>query len=333
MSNLVTDTVVSSWRSRKKTKVSPSGWISGNAVCCNDRRGRGGLRLGDDGSWVWHCFNCQYKTSWRPGKFITERNKQFFQKLGMSDQQISEIGMEALRLRELGPAAENKARSLSPFKPVPLPPGAMPITQALENYPEDADLVAVCEYVLGRGLELERYLWTNQEQMQRRFIIPFSWQGQTVGWTARAIDPKRMPKYLSNVSNGYVYGLDRQDPDNQYVILSEGVLDADSCGGCAVLGNNVSPAQQDQIEALGKRVIWVPDRDEDGVRLAQRALDLDWMVSIPNWADGCKDINDAVILYGRSATLLSIIEAASSSRAATMLKLAPLKRRITKAHG
>lgn len=330
MSNLVTDTVLQTWRSKRKTKISPSGWYSGDAVCCDDRRGRGGLRLSDEGGWVWHCFNCQFKTSWRPGKFVSDGNKRLLQRLGLTDQQITEIGMEALRLREAIPSRHAGTRSLAGFKPQDLPAGCQPMLAALQQHANNQDLLDVCEYVLSRRLDPERYYWTPESGMSRRFVIPFLWQGRTVGWTARAVDAAKKPKYLSQSSAGYVYGLDQQDPDNQYLIVSEGVLDADSCGGCAVLGNNISQEQQDLLEATDRKIIWVPDRDADGMRLAAHALSLDWMVSIPYWDPSCKDINDAVILYGRAATLVSILSAASYSTAATMLKINQIKNRIQK---
>jgi hypothetical protein len=46
-----------------KRKQTASGWISVNAPCCvhkgetADRRQRGGIKPGADGSWSWHCFN------------------------------------------------------------------------------------------------------------------------------------------------------------------------------------------------------------------------------------------------------------------------------------
>ncbi len=56
-----------------KRRRSPSGWLSFNAVCCHhrgespDTRGRGGLMTSPDGSISYHCFNCQFKISYRPG--------------------------------------------------------------------------------------------------------------------------------------------------------------------------------------------------------------------------------------------------------------------------
>jgi hypothetical protein len=333
MLNLVTDAVVQTWKTARKTRPSPSGWISGNAVCCDDQKNRGGLKISDDGGWVWHCFNCQFKTHWRPGKFVSVGNKKFFRQLGMTDQQIVEIGMEALRLRDAIPLLQQQSRTLSSFKSTTLPDGAVPIAEALEHDPANQDIVDVCEYILRRKLSLEKYYWSPNRGMNRRFVVPFRWQSRLVGWTARAVDSEKQPRYLSTVAPGYVYGLDEQDPNDKYIIVGEGVLDADCIGGCAIMGNSISPEQRELLERSSKKIIWVPDRDKDGMRLAETALDNGWMVSIPPWGVGCKDLNDAVILYGRPAVMLSIMMSASTSRAATMVKIAQIKNRILKTNG
>jgi hypothetical protein len=50
------------------------------------------------------------------------------------------------------------------------------------------------------------------------------------------------------------------------------------------------------------------------MKLVDRALELGWAVSMPNWTADVKDVNDAVKKYGRVATMLSIFEARNTSR-------------------
>ena len=45
-----------------------------------------------------------------------------------------------------------------------------------------------------------------------------------------------------------------------------------------------------------------------------RAIELGWAVSIPNWGESIKDVNDAVKKYGKAGTLLSIFQARNTSR-------------------
>jgi hypothetical protein len=70
----------------------------------------------------------------------------------------------------------------------------------------------------------------------------------------------------------------------------------------------------------------VPDQDEAGMKLVDRAIELGWAVSIPEWPDGCKDINDAVIQLGRLGTLLTILQAKETSK----IKIELRKRQLVK---
>lgn len=324
MTNLVSQTVLDLWRMGRKTKSSGSGWVSGNAVCCSDKRGRGGIILGEDGSWRWNCFNCRFKTGWRPGQFLSDRNKKLLKLFGAGDDQITNLSMAAMRLREDIPSLHARAINLIHFPEEPLPEGALPIMQALEQHQSNTDLLEVCNTILKRELDIERYYWV--ESMPTRYIIPFTWDNVNVGWVARSVGNSR-PKYLSRSPNGYVYGLDNQHEDWQLMLVCEGVLDADSIDGVAVLGNNISEKQKSLIEQRNRQIIWVADQDETGLKVAEQVLEWGWAVSLPEWQD-CKDINDAVVRYGRAATVLSIITAATRNRVAATLRIKQLRNKL-----
>jgi DNA primase len=94
----------------------------------------------------------------------------------------------------------------------------------------------------------------------------------------------------------------------------EGVFDALAVGGLAVLHAEINDAQARLIRSLDREVIVVPDQDEAGMKLVDRALELGWSVSMPEWPNDVKDVNDAVIRWGRLGTLLTIIQARETSR-------------------
>jgi hypothetical protein len=50
------------------------------------------------------------------------------------------------------------------------------------------------------------------------------------------------------------------------------------------------------------------------MEVCERALELGYHISIPSWASDIKDVNDAVRRYGKLATTMSILQAATSSR-------------------
>jgi DNA primase len=93
----------------------------------------------------------------------------------------------------------------------------------------------------------------------------------------------------------------------------EGVFDALSISGLAVLHADISDAQARLIRSLGREVTVVPDQDSAGMKLVDRAMELGWAVSMPAW-ENCKDVNDAVKRFGKLTTLIHIFEARETSK-------------------
>ena len=158
-------------------------------------------------------------------------------------------------------------------------------------------------------------------------IIPFMHHDRVVGWCARFLD-NRQPRYINHSQPGYVFGTDLQRPAWQHVIVTEGIFDALSIGGLALMHNTVSDARAKLIRRLGKEVTVVPDQDSAGVELIDRAVELNWAVSIPNWSADVKDVNDAVKKYGRLGTLITIMQARETSRIKIELRKKQLVKRL-----
>jgi hypothetical protein len=64
--------------------------------------------------------------------------------------------------------------------------------------------------------------------------------------------------------------------------------------------------------------------------LIDRAVELGWAVSIPDWPEGCKDVNDAVIKLGKLGALLTIMQAKETSKIKIELKKRQLAKKINK---
>lgn len=176
-----------------KRRQTPSGWISFNAVCCNDQRHRGGV-IRDGGAVSYHCFNCGFKASWQPGRNISVKVRKLLKLLNVDDNTISQLQFEALRHLDKETV---KTQSLIPtFIPRSLPNGAEPIENFLLDPPNE--LIPVLEYIYSRNLTLDDYkfYWTPEEGFNNRLIIPYYYRGQIVGYTGRRID-KGEPKYLA----------------------------------------------------------------------------------------------------------------------------------------
>ena len=300
--SLIADTLISHLPFRRRQ--TPSGWISFNAVCCSDQRNRGGV-IQDGEAVSYHCFNCGFKASWQPGRNISVKLRKLLQLLNIDDASINKLQLEAIRY--LSEGVPTRSITTPTFIPRSLPRGAEPILSYLNDLPER--LIPILEYIYSRSLTIDDYhfYWTPEEGFDDRLIIPFYYRGITVGYTARRISEGK-PKYLSEQQPGYVFNLDRQNYNRKFVVVCEGPLDAISIDGIAVLGSEISQQQVLLIKQLQREVIVVPDRDQAGTKLIQCAIDNNWSVSLPNWDYDIKDVNDAVIKYGKLNTLLKIKE-------------------------
>lgn len=297
-----------------KRKSTPSGWISFNCPSCQEKRSRGGLKVNDQG-WSYHCFNCGLTASFVLGRSVGFKAKTLLERLGVSDADINALNLESLRHRSIHGILDDRAKIVNEVSDIrfeefdDFPPASEIITPELPKYwqyirdrrvPEDFPAMTV---IRNDGVH-----W-----VRPHVIIPFTYDDKLVGWSARFLDGKT-PKYINHTQPGYVFGTDLQHNNWQHVLVTEGIFDALSIGGLAVMHNTVSDRQARLIRNLGREVTVIPDQDEAGMELVDRALELGWAVSMPDWEPGVKDVNDAVVKYGRLATLLTIMQARETSR-------------------
>ena len=305
----IVDTIYSYLPSNKT--ITASGWTKFNAVCCHhngttsDTRARGGVIKHDDGI-SYHCFNCGFKASYMPGWLFSQRLRMLLEWLGMSSSEVSKLSFDAMRLH-----TDTEATStvmLPTFEEKELPAGSIPLVDALTQFPEKS--VAVAEYALSRHLDIvDGYDFKWSPSMPDRLIMPCYYNRKIVGWTARRITDGNL-KYFDDKQQGYVFNVDAQPWSRKFVIAVEGPIDAISIEGIAVLGAEISDKQALIINRLNRPVIYLPDRDQDGLRTIPRAIELGWAVSMPDWGPGIKDANKATVEYGKLWTLHSIITAA-----------------------
>ena len=329
-------------------------WISFNAPCCvyngetEDRRKRGGLLPAPDGSVSYHCFNCGFKASYKVGRTLNYKFKKLLGWLGADENTVQRLTVEALRAKDLMPEQQAQAVEKKPiaFAPRPLPDNSVTIRQlgamvALKaDWNNDgtiewddslvsADALAVLDYLGKRHTDNTRHYeyYISEDtsyNLHRRLIIPCYWQGELIGYTARAIDDSIKPKYHSSYEPDYVFNVDKQTADRKFVIVVEGPFDAIAIDGVAVLGSEVSEQQADIIDGLAREVIVVPDFDVhinpknnkkvwSGRSLVEAALDYGWSVSFPIWHEQYKDVADATQELGSLFVLKSILAGTQSN--------------------
>ena len=294
-----------------KRKQTSSGWLSINAPCCThrgesaDRRMRGGMKVATDGGWSWHCFNCGYTASFVLGRTLTFKARKLLQWLNVPTEEIERMNLESLKQKNILGILNDRQQVAEKLSGIEFEERDLPAdTQPLNDQSTD--------YLKNRCIPTD-YPFLYKTMPRPGVVIPFTHNNQVVGHTTRFLDD-RTPRYIQDIPHGYVFGTDLQKSTWQYVIVVEGVFDALSINGLAVLHAEINDAQVRLIRSLGREVIVVPDQDEAGMKLVDRAVELGWAVSMPEWPAGCKDINDAVIQLGRVGCLLTILQAKETSR-------------------
>jgi len=317
-----------------KRKQTASGWISVNAPCCvhngesADRRQRGGFKITEQG-WSWHCFNCGFTASFVQGRTLTFKARRLLSWMNVPQEEIERINLESLRHRSIQGILDDRQRTAHvmqdiKFEDRDLPEGFIIVDENTPtHYQYLKDRCIPLDYPVGMNGGEPNAKWTPRPGL----IVPFTYDGRIVGHTTRYLDDKT-PRYIHDIQPGYVFGTDLQRPDWQHVIVMEGVFDALSISGLAVLHAEISDSQARLIRSLGRDVTVVPDQDAAGIKLVDRALELGWAVSMPEWSSGIKDVNDAVKQWGRLATLIHIFQARETSKIKIELRKRQLAQRL-----
>jgi len=331
--NLIQNTILTSLPAgRKKT---PSGWISFNAPCCvhngetADKKKRGGLMTSADGTVSYHCFNCGFKANYVIGRKLNQKMRTFMGYIGIADDIIRKMAIEAMREEE-GDAKYEKKKFVT-FNKRELPQGARKLEIWLEKMlgdllsaDETSSVDNLLKYLEGRGIGADWYDFmysTNKSwDVDKRLLIPFYWRGDIVGFSGRMFEQSTKVKYYTDVQPGYVFNMDAQDWSRKFVLVTEGPFDAITVSGVSILGSEINDTQRELIDGLGRQVIVVPDRDAPGEKLINQATEFGWSVAFPEWETGVNDVADAVMKYGRLFTIESILKTTEKSKLKIDLK-------------
>ena len=309
-----------------KKRNTPSGWHTVNAVCCvhrghrADTRRRGGILITDT-TQNYKCFNCNFSCGFTLGKPIGHNLKLLLQWCGIDDSQIAKWSFESIQCRDIIDVYTQKKKRIGEyaFKEIPLPSGAIPIDPSREDHKR------FIEYLARRGFGIHDYSFriTPNDDIIRnrnRIIIPYIHDRINVGHISRYLDNIN-PKYIKEQQPGFLFGLELQKKNWESCIVVEGVFDALSINGCALTTDTISSEQAETLNNMNKRIIVVPDQDKSGFTIINQALELGYQVSIPHWGNDVKDVNDAVLKFGKLPTLLSILQSATGSRVKIDMRL------------
>ena len=331
--NLIQNTILTAVPANKKK--TPSGWLSFNAPCCihngetQDKKKRGGIMTSADGTVSYHCFNCGYKASYVIGRRLTQKMRQFMGYLGIPDDTIKKLAIQAMREEESDTKYEKK--KFVNFKKRELPNITKPLEKWLEEYTvgtmsveQKKKIDNLLNYLSGRGIGADWYdfMYSSSKHwdVDKRLLIPFYWRGDIVGFTGRMFEQSDKVKYYTDVQPGYVFNMDAQDWSRKFVVVTEGPFDAITISGVSILGSEINDTQRELIDNLNRQVIVVPDRDAPGEKLINQAIEFGWSVAFPEWDEKVEDVADAVLKYGRLFTMQSILKSTEKNKLKIDLK-------------
>lgn len=311
----------------------PSGFSKRNCMMCSsrghnpDKRQRFGIKIDND-SIAMNCFNCKFSAGWQPGKNLSDNFINFLQEINVSGYDIKKAQFETFKQNKssLSSPIFVKDRLVDKWKTsIELPPESMTFKEWISHNCTDNNFLQAAQYAIERNFyDSEKLYWSpsSLQQMNRRILIPFYYNGNIVGYTGRFykdLKNKDIPKYINNIPHNLIYNLDEQIEKNKYLIICEGVLDAMLTTGISPLGS-ISQDQIDLINRLDKKIIVSPDRDKTGEELVEVAINEGWGVSFPKWNRNVKDAAKAVEVYGRIATVQSIIESVEYNKVSIRVK-------------
>lgn len=328
--------IVTTFNGIKSTR---KGWLTRNCPCCvfrgesADRRSRMGFRVKTDSEgFGLNCFNCSFKAAWKPGDNLSRSLRQYLMAIGYNDTQIKEINFRLFKEESVTPE-EIKAITKTyhdAWHKVDLPAHTKSLSQWANENEDSQELIDVINYAARRNLlDFNNMYWSKSPEYKGRLIFPLHYKGLLVGYSGRYVYPSpypAFPKYLDNRPDNYVFNLSNQTSYNrQFVIYPEGIIDAMHFDGICTFGNKLSTGQAEMINKLNKEIIFIPDYDEAGEMLIERALENKWKVSLPDWQ--YKDISESVEARGKIVTLRHILDSVNEDQFRIKLKWKMIMRR------
>jgi hypothetical protein len=231
--------------------------------------------------------------------------------------EVDKLKLEAFKPRDLiiNTPTQSIIQQIEPMV-VPLPSHFYPLSEASPNDVWGQIALDYLEY--DRGIDPKSHPFylahkTGDPKLDRwfgRVIIPIYKDDNLIFYIGRDLTGKKQKKYLSPSysKEKIIYGfheLYRETEEPLYIV--EGWFDAFVINGVAILGNEISEAQTTWLNKSYRKKVYIPDRFGDGWVAAEHALKKGWSVSTPEIGN-CKDINEAVLKYGKLYVMKSIAE-------------------------
>lgn len=288
--------------------------------CDHGRKGNRAAFLFADGSTAFNCFNCGTSTVYDPSKHrsIPDKMAEILQDFNISETEWQGAMMLSMAARDADGTAGVAAKAQGSIEPkeIILPPEFYYIKDGLDR--EDTWSQIAVHYLNDRKIDPSSYPFmlckkTDNPHMHKwrgRVIFPIYKAGKLIYYQGRDLTNKLKKKYESpsEPKDKVMYGFEKLfERTGVPLYIVEGFMDAYVIDGIAILGNRITPAQISWLNKSNRKKVYIPDRLGDGKKVAEQCLKLGWHISTPE-VGSCKDMNAAVMKYGRIYVMKSIAE-------------------------
>lgn len=317
-------------------RLTSRGWCPVKCRICNDYRARGGFKF-EQGGMTYNCFNCGLAAVFIPNEHNSVPDKMLtvFDSFGIPKSDFNSAIFQGFVKRSSSstkgtedkpsiPLVYNNLTAPAFFKPL--------VTDGSGDLYDELG----CEYLIARGIDPTSYPFISVDkdqcntvdwiQWKGRIVIPYYRNNNLIFYQGRDMLNTDRTKYMSpkDSRDTVFYGYDELfSYTEKPLYIHEGFFDAflvkDSV---ATFSNKFSEHQIEILNRCPRPKVVIPDRAGKGYLLANEAVKQGWSISFPDIGSSCKDMNDAILKYGRLYVLKSIVDNTTSGFAAeTLIKM------------
>lgn len=313
-----------------------NGWCSVLCKSCGDKGHKGkraAFIFDPNGTIGYHCFNCGAKTKFDPND--TKLSKSMEQIL--QDFDVPESSIDIVRFNLLKNRSDFDEITTDFLPKIDIEPDEIPLPKHFyllkDASPNDQWAVTASTYLEHRKIDLNTYSFmlskpvnTTDKKVDKwlgRLIIPVYKDDKLIFYQGRALDGIKTNKKYESPSvakDRVLFGFDKLFISTDYpLFIMEGFFDAHLVDGIAILGNQLSKSQIEWINKSKRKKVYIPDRYGDGQIGALEAIKQGWSISTPLIDDtDVKDVNEAIVKYGKMYVTKSIMDNISEGDAAKM---------------
>lgn len=308
---------------------SKKGWQAVRCNVCNDhtRKGLRGAFKFENGITDYKCWNCGHSSRYDPevNEYYSKNMLTTLEAFGIPDDEYKEIILSSPAWQNGGNTKKDEVRkanaSIEP-KSISVPEHFYYLKDATSD---DFVAEAAVEYLQERGVDPNSYPFMLSHKATNprlhkwlgRVIMPIYKNNNLIYYIGRALyDAEKKYETPAIPKERILFGFDKlfDYDDKSPLLVIEGWFDAYAIDGIAVLGNIITEAQHLWLEKSPREKIYIPDRFGDGRRAAEQALEFGWSISTPDLGWNAKDMDEAVLKYGKMFVIKEIMDKKTSDK-------------------